>query len=359
VVALLADRLGQTSAYHAALAKLASFVEAGQLPASEVPEVFDYHTHRGDVEAMNRTLKSLPEDARPPTRTLWTARILRAKQKYGEALKALAGIPEGFVTPDVLALQARLQAESGAVDESILTWTRALGLGLETDPDAHAGLGTAYLRRGLFELAIESYVKAVSLDPEQPRHRSNLAVAYAALDRREDALKEVFAALSKAPSDPLLRHQLDRLSAKAAAPAPPAPSGPAIAVLPLTTSGGAVDRPGMGQMIAAMLVTTLVKRGGPPVVERARLDEVLREHEIQATGYVDPKTAVSMGKVLGARHLITGNVAEFADGLSVDLHLTDVETGKVVAAARGRSAVTAAAADEMLGRLAGEMLERR
>jgi curli biogenesis system outer membrane secretion channel CsgG len=48
------------------------------------------------------------------------------------------------------------------------------------------------------------------------------------------------------------------------------------------------------------------------VVERERLDMILKEQGLASAGAVDPQTAAKIGKILGVRYIITGGIDKFA-----------------------------------------------
>ena len=356
----LARFLGRRAVYREALGRLAALERAGAVQGADVPELFDWYAAHGDIDRMAALVAAMGPGVAAAERAVAEARLLRARGAPAEALARLEKLAGDDAPAEALLWKARLQVETGAVEAGILTWTRARSRGLRDDPRAAAGLGAAYLRRGLVELAVESLLEAVNADPEEAAWRSNLALAYAALDRRSDALKQVYAALAEAPEDPLLRFQMEELTG-AARPAPTALSDPgegaAVAVLPLVTAGGSRERLGMGPMLAAMLVSVIVENHGPTVVERRRIDAVLAEQELQQGAHVDPETAVRIGKLVGARRLVTGVAAEFDDALQIDLHVIDVETGRVLAAAHGTAALDLDALRALTLRLAAETLQ--
>ena len=61
--------------------------------------------------------------------------------------------------------------------------------------------------------------------------------------------------------------------------------------------------------LTAMVISDLVKIKSIKVVERVRLQALLEEMKLGQTGIVDPKTAPRVGKLLGARNVIFGNLA--------------------------------------------------
>lgn len=280
----------------------------------DAPELFDLYEARGDAAAL------APRVGDDPARR---ARLLRVQ---GDAAGALAALGTPLDT-DGQALRARLLADTGDLDGAIAAWTPLVAGPLATDPSAHAALGVAQLRRGLVELSVQSLLTARGLDPADPSHAANLALAWAALDKRAEAL----AALQALPADPVVRHQIAVLQA----PPKPPRGGGAVAVLPFDTAGGLVERVGLGDMVATMLVTELA--ASAKVVERARIDALLAEQDLQASRHVDPATAVRLGKLAGAKQLVLGNVAEFDGVVALDLRLVDVASGQVVRTSKARA----------------------
>jgi len=61
--------------------------------------------------------------------------------------------------------------------------------------------------------------------------------------------------------------------------------------------------------LAAMLITDMSKIKSLTVVERLRLQALFQEMKLGQTGIVDEKTAPRVGHLLGAEHLVTGNLA--------------------------------------------------
>ncbi len=98
--------------------------------------------------------------------------------------------------------------------------------------------------------------------------------------------------------------------AGAAQPAAPRPS---VAVLDFSTHGLTSDwygnfQPGIA--LSDLLTDRMVNDGRFNVVDRSHLSSTLGEHQLAASGEVDPATAVSAGKLVGAHYLITGNVLQ-------------------------------------------------
>jgi curli biogenesis system outer membrane secretion channel CsgG len=64
-----------------------------------------------------------------------------------------------------------------------------------------------------------------------------------------------------------------------------------------------------GDLAADLLTQSLIARGAD-VIERQRLDSVMREQSLTASSAFDPATARQLGKLLGVDALFVGTVAE-------------------------------------------------
>jgi curli biogenesis system outer membrane secretion channel CsgG len=138
---------------------------------------------------------------------------------------------------------------------------------------------------------------------------------------------------------------------------------PVVAVLDFTNDTRASWwRTDVGRELGGMLANELTSTGAFKVVERQRLDSVLGEQDLGASGRVNPATAAKMGKVTGAQYLITGKVAAYEENtkgtggglsfkgislggksqqayLAIDLRVVNATTGEVeyVRTIEGRS----------------------
>ena len=96
------------------------------------------------------------------------------------------------------------------------------------------------------------------------------------------------------------------------APAAAAPTS--IAVMNFSTQGLTGNWWGNfepGVAISDLLTDQLVNGGGFSVVDRTQLDKTLAEHSLSSSGEVSPASAISSGRLIGARYLVTGNVVQF------------------------------------------------
>jgi curli biogenesis system outer membrane secretion channel CsgG len=83
------------------------------------------------------------------------------------------------------------------------------------------------------------------------------------------------------------------------------------------------DQSDSGHVVAGAFEQALLK-ANYDVVERQQVDQILQEHTFSASGVVDPKTAKTLGKMLGVDALVMGSITDFSPAKS-DMVLTDVE----------------------------------
>jgi TolB-like protein len=107
-----------------------------------------------------------------------------------------------------------------------------------------------------------------------------------------------------------------------------------LAVLNFDNNTGRTDYDAMGRGLAAMMITDLSASPDLRLVERERMQDVLKEQEMQRSRMFDSTTAVKAGRLLGAEFIATGSIAAAAPELRIDLRVIRVETGQVVKAAR-------------------------
>lgn len=114
------------------------------------------------------------------------------------------------------------------------------------------------------------------------------------------------------------------------------------------------DDPRIGRGVSNMLITALVNTGRFTVVERneAALKKIFEEQKLGQSGAVTPQTAAKVGKMLGARLAVIGEVSEFGirktsafvgvggtktitTRVVIDARMVDTETAETVSAATG------------------------
>ncbi len=100
-----------------------------------------------------------------------------------------------------------------------------------------------------------------------------------------------------------------------------------VAVLPFRTKGLNRD---IGDIILDKMITSLVNMGRFEVMERAELDKVLKEQNLELSGVVDAATAARVGKGIGLDAIIVGSVSSTGSGISLDARLIDTETASII-----------------------------
>jgi len=73
----------------------------------------------------------------------------------------------------------------------------------------------------------------------------------------------------------------------------------------------------------------LASCGSHRIVERERMDEILREQGLQQSGCTSTECVVETGRVLGVRRIVAGSVAHLGSTWSVSAREIDVETGEI------------------------------
>jgi TolB-like protein len=88
------------------------------------------------------------------------------------------------------------------------------------------------------------------------------------------------------------------------------------------------------------MVTQLVELRRFKVIERAKLDEVLQEQRLQASGVVDDRTAVDIGRVAGADAIVIGSVSIVGSTTTVSARVIDTQSSEVIVARNARAEKT-------------------
>jgi len=105
-------------------------------------------------------------------------------------------------------------------------------------------------------------------------------------------------------------------------------SGAGVAVLSMQAGGDNHDN--MSDYLINGTISRLVNAQGERgffVVDRARLELLEEEQRFGMTGFVDDETAQAMGRLLGARFIITGTLVPIMDFYRFSARLLEVETG--------------------------------
>ena len=106
-----------------------------------------------------------------------------------------------------------------------------------------------------------------------------------------------------------------------------------VAIVDLHVSRNVLDRGSLyanisrAESMVGILTTELVNSRRFRVIERSRIDQIIREQGFQRTQLSEAQV-VRVGRILGVNYIITGEVSHI-----INIRLINVETGEIVAAA--------------------------
>jgi len=90
------------------------------------------------------------------------------------------------------------------------------------------------------------------------------------------------------------------------------------------------DYDGLSKGVPDFLITEMSSNPGIRVVERDQVQKLIDEQKLLGAGQVDRETAVKVGKLLGAQHMIFGGfMADPKGNFRIDARAVNVETGAI------------------------------
>lgn len=241
--------------------------------------------------------------------------------------------------------------EKGDWQRAITEFKTAASLEFE-DSNRRRTYGTRYIEYFPHrEMGVAFYNLA---DFGAARKELELSLAYSSTDRAEEYLALVKAGVSPKVSDAERKYQAElvrREKPEEKAPPPKEeipdklPTGAltydpmrvtqvgsrmTLGVMPFTVKGdlGEVQE----EALTEKMVTQLVNLRRFRVIERAALERVLKEQQLQASGIVDEQTAVKIGKVAGADAIVVSSASIAGGKAKVNTRVIDTETGETVVA---------------------------
>ena len=109
---------------------------------------------------------------------------------------------------------------------------------------------------------------------------------------------------------------------------------PGIAVLPFENGGSyGQDKENFEALqrgIPGMMISELGQNPAARVVDRDNIAAILGEQDLGKDGRVDAATAAKVGKLVGARYMITGTFVDMYGHFRTDARIIDVETGEII-----------------------------
>jgi len=104
-----------------------------------------------------------------------------------------------------------------------------------------------------------------------------------------------------------------------------------LATMPLNASSGLTI--GEAQLLTSRLNSELVRLGMFRVVERARVDDLLKEMGFQQSGACDENECVAkVGRILGVQYMVGGEVGRIGESFALEVRMIDVSSGRVIRA---------------------------
>ena len=132
--------------------------------------------------------------------------------------------------------------------------------------------------------------------------------------------------------------------------------GASVAVMDFGTHPGAVPIDinifNAGQAVCEYLINFLLTSGKLAIIDRSMVEDKIKSEKLNVTGIIDPETAQKLGKILGVKYIIYGNVndvtiSEISGSIAgtnlsictvasnLIVRLMEVETGDIIAVAKG------------------------
>ena len=113
---------------------------------------------------------------------------------------------------------------------------------------------------------------------------------------------------------------------------------PGIAVLPFENGGSygkdKEDFDALRKGLAAMLISELAQNSEVRLVDRFETQRVLDEQGLAVAERVDKETAAKVGKLVGARYMVTGSFIDLYGDFRIDARMINVETGEIMKVVR-------------------------
>ena len=112
--------------------------------------------------------------------------------------------------------------------------------------------------------------------------------------------------------------------------------------------------------LSDMLMTSLGEAEKLTIIERVQIDKAMENISLELSGPIDAKTAVEVGKWLGADAVVLGSFAKFGEAYRIDARLIDAETGELLVAqnVRGPESDVIAMVDQLGAQLIDRVREK-
>lgn len=118
-----------------------------------------------------------------------------------------------------------------------------------------------------------------------------------------------------------------------------------LAVLDYLNSANDPDLEYLVRGIPESIITNLGRSGKLNIVERSRMEQALSELQLGLTGAIDDRTAVEIGRAVGANVVMTGSFLKIGKVIELNTRLIDVKTLRLI----GSEQVRGAPGEEIFG----------
>ncbi len=105
-----------------------------------------------------------------------------------------------------------------------------------------------------------------------------------------------------------------------------------IAVVDFRNTGGSENLNYLEKTIPENIITRMAKSGRTEIVERARLQDALKEMELGIAGIIDEQSAVELGRAVGANAILLGSFASIGQKIRINARLIEVSTSRIIKA---------------------------
>ena len=105
-----------------------------------------------------------------------------------------------------------------------------------------------------------------------------------------------------------------------------------VAIVDFDNTSGISKYDGLGKAMSSMLISDIEANVSPKrlqLVERSQINKILKEQSFQKTSSVDKASTVKIGKLLGVKYLLVGDIFVLNDALIINSRLVDTETGDI------------------------------